>query len=295
MALALLLGAGTGLGIVSLLFGLWPARPTLAQELHRLRHGTPVRPADPGAGLLARLGRPLAGPLAAWGLPGVAARRDLAVCGGSTNGLLGEKAVVGIAGALLGPAACAAAAFADAPTPWQVSAGTSALLGTAGFLAPDRVLRSRAARRRDELRHALSAFLDLAVIALAEDRDIDGALTEAARAGDGWAFERLGAAVRAALTSGRPPWAALGRMGEEYGVHELAGLAVAGGLAGADATRLRASLTARAAELRSRRLAETEIAARAATERMDLPVTGLLLGFLIFTGYPAVASVLAGL
>ncbi|MFC4060930.1 type II secretion system F family protein [Planomonospora corallina] len=300
MTLALLLGAGAGLGLVSVLFGFWPARPTLAAELHRLRHGSPARH---GAGAAAdwrgRLGRPLAGPLAAWGLPGTATRRDLAVCGRTTESLFGEKAAAALAAALLAPtvhfAAHLAAAPAGVPLPWQLTAGLALPLAAAGFLLPEPVLRSRAARRRAELRHALSAFLDLTVIALADGRDLDGALADASRIGSGWAFTRLHGAVRAAQAAGRPPWLALGRMGEEYGVRELTELAVAGGLAGADGARLRASLAARAAALRAREFTEAEDAARTAAERMGLPVAGLLLAFLVFIGYPAVVSVLAGL
>ncbi|GAA3165984.1 type II secretion system protein [Planomonospora alba] len=296
MVVALLLGAGAGLGLVSVLFGIWPARPTLAQELHRLRHGTPARHgAGAAGGWRGRIGRPLAGPLAAWGLPGTATRRDLAVCGRSAESLFGEKAAAALALALVAPAAHAVALWAGVPLPWQLSAGAVLPLAVTGFLLPEPALKARAARRRAELRHALAAFLDLTVIALADGRDLDGALAEAVRGGSGWAFTRLQGAVRAAQAARRPPWAALGRMGEEYGVRELAELAVAGGLAGADGARLRASLAARAAALRARELAEVETAARIAAERMGLPVAGLLLGFLVFIGYPAVVSVLSGL
>ncbi|WP_068927471.1 type II secretion system F family protein [Planobispora rosea] len=295
MALALLLGAGIGLGLALAASGFWPARPSLAQELHRLRHGTPARPtADPDAGWSGRLGHSLTGPLAARGLPGAATRCDLAVCGKTIERLLGEKVTSTLAFALLGPAVYAAVTLGGVSMPWQVPAWSLIPMGALGFFVPDLALKSQARERRDELRHALSAFLDLLVVSLAGGRGVDGALADAAQGGDGWAFVRLRGTLQAALAARRTPWAALERMGEEYGVRELCELAAAVGLAGTEGARVRASLTAKAASLRAHQLAGIETAAQTATERMSLPVVGLLAGFLLFTGYPAIASVLAG-
>ena len=66
-------------------------------------------------------------------------------------------------------------------------------------------------------------------------------------------------------------------------------------LAGTEGARVRASLAAKAASLRTHELAEAETADQAATERMSLPVVLLFAGFLLFLGYPAVEKVLTGL
>ncbi|MFG1879330.1 type II secretion system F family protein [Sphaerisporangium sp. NPDC049003] len=295
MALALLLGAGIGLGLLSIAFGLRPGRLTLAQELQRLRHGTPPRPtADPDAGWSGRLGGPFIKPLAARGLPGARTRRDLAICGKSVERYLGEKATSALIFALLGPSACAVVLLSGIPVPWQIPVWSVALLGILGFFVPDLAVKSQADERRAEFRHALSAFLDLVVISLAGGRGVDGALADASQGGDGWAFVRLRGALQAAHAARRTPWAALGRMGEEYGIRELSELAAAVGLAGTEGARVRESLAAKAASIRAHQLTEIETVAQRATERMSLPVVGLFFGFLLFIGYPAVASVLAG-
>ena len=78
-------------------------------------------------------------------------------------------------------------------------------------------------------------------------------------------------------------------------MHQLSELAASVSLAGTEGARVRASLAAKAAALRTRELTDAEGDAQAATERMSLPVVMLFIGFLVFIGYPALASVLAGL
>jgi hypothetical protein len=91
------------------------------------------------------------------------------------------------------------------------------------------------------------------------------------------------------------PWSTLGQLGTELGVHQLSELAASVSLAGTEGARVRASLAAKAAALRTRELTDAEGDAQAATERMSLPVVVLFGGFLIFIGFPALASVLGGL
>ena len=55
-----------------------------------------------------------------------------------------------------------------------------------------------------------------------------------------------------------------------------------------------ASVAAKATALRTRAMAEAEAAAESASERMALPTVMLLVGFVIFIGYPAVAAVMSG-
>ncbi|MFI9559110.1 type II secretion system F family protein [Nonomuraea endophytica] len=289
MALSLLLGAGIGLGLVLVAFGLWPARPSLAQELVRLRHGDPAKaPADPDA--VARLGRRLAvrTPVSE------AMRRDLAVCDKSVERYFGEKLGAALVFSLLGPGFYGLLALGDLWLPWQIPVWCMLLLGVAGFFMPDTAIRAEAAKRRAEFRHTLSAFLDLVVVSLAGGRGVDGALTDAAAGGSGWAFVRLRATLLAATSARRTPWSALGQMGEEYGISELRELASSVALAGTEGARVRASLVAKATSLRAHQLAEIETAARASTERMSVMTVGLFVGFLLFVGYPAVAAVLTG-
>jgi tight adherence protein C len=72
-------------------------------------------------------------------------------------------------------------------------------------------------------------------------------------------------------------------------------LAAAVGLAGAEGARIRLTLAAKAKSIRQHDLAEAESDANAVTERLFLPGVFLLVGFLVFIAYPAVARISAGL
>ena len=251
--------------------------------------------ADAG-GWAARAGRPAAGPLRALGLPGTAIRRDLAVLGRSPDRHLAEKAAAAVDRAAH-RARCwqQCSSWPGSASRWWCPSGPALALAAAGFLAPDLGVRAEAAARRADARHALSAFLDLATIALAGGAGIDQALTDAAADGDGWAFRQIRRALAASEAARTPPWDALAQLGAEIGVTDLAELAASVQLAGTEGARIRASLTAKAQALRTRQMSEAEAAAAAATERMSLPVVVLFAGFLLFLAFPAVAHVLTGL
>ena len=58
---------------------------------------------------------------------------------------------------------------------------------------------------------------------------------------------------------------------------------------------IRCCPSAKAATLRRRGLADVESAANAANERMAMPVVLLVVGLIVFIGYPAIARILHGL
>jgi hypothetical protein len=132
-------------------------------------------------------------------------------------------------------------------------------------------------------------------VALAGGGGVETALADAASVGSGWAFASLRRALEEARLARQTPWVALGRLGQELGVDELSELAASVALAGTEGAKVRASLAAKSASLRTHELAEAETADQAATERMSLPVVLLFAGFLLFLGYPAVEKVLTGL
>jgi Flp pilus assembly protein TadB len=182
-----------------------------------------------------------------------------------------------------------AAAGADLPT--HTALWASAVLGAAGFLAPDLALRSQAAAARTDARHALSAYLDLVVIALAGGAGVQSALTRAAEITHRPVTAELRATLAEAQLAGRPPWQALADLGARMGISELEELAGSIRLAGTEGAAVRASLAAKAASLRAHDLARAEAEALSATERMSLPVVLLFAGFLIVIGYPALDHV----
>jgi hypothetical protein len=152
----------------------------------------------------------------------------------------------------------------------------------------------KAETRRRHVRVVLGSFIDLVVLSLAGGVGIDGALHAASRATPDWVARRIAATLSAARDGGEPPWGALGSLGAELGVPELEELATTVQLAGTEGARIRQALTARGASLRRHEQAEAESAANSMTERLFLPGALLLLGFLVFIGYPAVDRILSG-
>src|SRR5690606_18080778 len=107
-----------------------------------------------------------------------------------------------------------------------------------------------------------------------------------------WAMERIGEALANARIVGITPWQALGQLGDEINVDELRDLSAALGLVADDGAKVRASLTARAATLRRRELAEVE--GRAGDRSQSMLVAQLLLcaGFVLFLTFPAAMKML---
>ena len=293
---ALLAGAGFGLGLLAIVVGLAPRKVSLADALAAVSREPrpPLVSLDPG-GWAARVGRPAAGLLAALGLPTQAMRRDLAILGRPPERQLAEQATAALAGLLVVPAASGLLAAGGLIVPWQLPAAGAIALGVAGFTVPALDTRRQAAARRAATRHALAAFLDLTVIALAGGAGVEAALTYAASAGTGRASAQIRGALETAQLTRRPPWEALGQLGTELAVGELGELAASITLAGTEGAKVKATLAAKAAAMRARQLADTEAAAQAATERMSLPLVLLFAGFLLLIGYPAVVHVLNGL
>ncbi len=271
MTVALLCGAGVGLGLLAVVRGLFPPRPPLAVALARLQVGaapprpltTPPPPGEAGGVAVGLVGVPLARLARRLGLAPRWLARDLAVLERPLERHLAEKVTLALA--------------------------------VGGFLTPDLGIHADAARRRRDLRYALGSFLDLTVITLAGGSGVEGALTDAASVGHGFTATQLRRALAAARLRREPPWAALGRLGQELGVGELVELAASMELAGTEGAKVRASLAAKAASVRAHQLADAETQAQAATERMSLPVVLLFAGFLVFIGFPAVIRVLTGI
>jgi hypothetical protein len=303
MIVALLCGATAGAGLWLVARGWSPPRPSLAQSLAYLR--TVPEPARvvtvsaPAGGFAARFGRPVAHALTRESpsrlFLGRRVRQDLAVVGRSPEVHVAEKCALALFGFLLVPAATALAALGGLTVPLLVPLWGSLVFGVVGFFVPDHGIHADAQARRRDFRHALGAFLDLVVIALAGGGGVETALSDASTIGNGWAFEQLRHALDTARLARQPPWQALGSLGTDLGIPELTELAASVSLAGTEGAKVRASLGAKAASLRTHELADAEAAAQAATERMSLPVVVLFAGVLAFIGYPAIDHVLTGL
>jgi Flp pilus assembly protein TadB len=170
------------------------------------------------------------------------------------------------------------------------AAGLGLLIGA---LLPTARVIARADMRRRDFRHVVGSFLDLVALNLAGGRGVPEALTSASRISDGWAMVRLRDTLEIARLHGETPWSALGRLGEQTGVVQLRDLSAALELVADDGAKVRESLTARAASLRRRELADAESRAQARSQSMLVAQLLLAVGFLLFLIYPAVTRVLS--
>src|SRR5207237_1516698 len=171
MIVALLAGAGIGLGVVLLVRGARSPRPALAASLQRLQPGGDGGPhASVLGGRLeiggARLGQRLAVALDSSGLRLSSTRSDLAVIGKPLERFYLDKVLFAVLGLLIVPAAVAAAGIAGLKLPVIVPVWISLVLGVCGFFLPDLLIRGEAIEKRRGFRHALSAFLELVRINL---------------------------------------------------------------------------------------------------------------------------------
>jgi tight adherence protein C len=189
---------------------------------------------------------------------------------------------------VLGPWTAAVAWIAGADLPAIVPALIALGGGAWGLVVPFLTLRQQAVARRKAFLHALSGYCNVTVMSLAAGRGVEQALETASTAGQGWAFAELRGALTAGYVRGEPPWEALGRLGVELGIDDLTELASTISMAGEEGAAVRETVGAKARTIRERITADTEQAAAAMTERMSLPTVLMVLGFLVFLGYPAV-------
>lgn len=297
IAAGIIAGMGVGLGLLLLIYGIRPAREPLAPALERLlhppaspRHVLPVSTA--ATGWRGRVTGQLARGLAVAGVDVGRLDADLRVVGRDLEEQLVGKLTAGLVATALAPATVAVMRLGGLGVSWSLGAVGALILGAAGFLLPDLVLRAQARERRRAFRYALSCYLDLAHIVLAAGAGVETALGYAADVGGDWTFAELRAALHRSRLTGESPWSAFQRLGEQLDIPELREVASSLDLAGTQGAKVRASLEARAEALRSRDLAEMEGDAEAATERMAVPSVLFVVGFVIFVGFPAIHEIL---
>ncbi len=324
MSLALLTGLLAGLGCVGVVRGLRPAPPTLetvAAAVELTRSAAVAGPTSPtgrplGPEAVTSLGRgkiPLSamarravgsGGEAVIGIiQATAVSRDrwrslgpaFAVTGESPGSVASKMLVLGGAGLLVPPLGWLVGEVAGATVvPLSLAMVASLVACPVGAAVPVVDLVRRAKDRRHHVRVVVGSFVDLVVLNLAGGMGIESALLTAAQVSSDWSAQRISHALLRARESGSSSWVALSQLGEEIGVSELVELAATLQLAGTEGSRVRQSLTARAEALRRHEQADAETAANTTTERLFLPGALLLVGFLLFVGYPAFSRIIGG-
>jgi hypothetical protein len=276
-----------GLGIFLAARELVPAPNRLQAALARLDHGSA---AEPGAGAgsasapASRLAQRIAAELPWLPVP----TADLALLGKDRESWIASKVGCGLLGLAFPPVLAVLASLAGIGVSWSVPTVISLLCGTALFFAPDLVTRVNAAERRTDFRRALTSYLDLVSLERGAGAGPTEALEAAAEIGDGWAFQRISAALDAARRAGSAPWTALARLARETGISELADVADIAEVAGQEGAKILDTLAARAASMRAEALAADRATAGSRSTTMVIPIALLGAGFLLLLIFPII-------
>jgi hypothetical protein len=163
-----------------------------------------------------------------------------------------------------------------------------ALVGaTVGPLIVQSSMRSTAAMLRNDLRYQLSSYLDVVTMLLAGNVGNEGALRQAAQAGDGRLFIELRRHILVAETSNRSLVSALGQLGDDLDLVELQQVSASASLAASAGAPVAKSLAAKCATLRSALSSELETDARVRTGKITVPLVGMSLLIMAAVVYPA--------
>ncbi len=220
-------------------------------------------------------------------------RADLAIMSRTLGSFLATKVVFAILFFLLAPALWSVMRLAGLPLAPVIPALAAVVFGAGAFFLPDLALRGEAAQRRRDFRRVVGIFLDLVAMNLAGGRGLPEALLSASTISEQWTLVRIRQALANARLFGTTPWAALGDLGREVDVEELRDLSAALLLAADDGAKIRQSLSARAATLRRRELADSEGDAGERSQSMLVAQLVICMAFLVFLAYPAVSALTA--
>ncbi len=301
MSVPVILGALVGMGCLGVIRGLRAVPPTLdfiAAELERSvevgrstdRDGR--RPDQWGGATVTRLIDRNKVTREKWGSLGP----YLAITGDRPDQVASQMLIAGGVGLLAPPLAWLALRVTGVTTtiPMGIALVVALIASPLGIAVPVLDLVARARARQHHVRVVVGSFVDLVGLNLAGGMGIESSLLVSAQVTSDWAAQRISRSLLKARDSGQASWVALSQLGTEIGVPELVELSTTLQLAGTEGTRIRQSLSARAVALRRHEQADAEAAANTTTERLFIPGALLLIGFLVFVGYPAFSRILGG-
>ncbi|MEL6893187.1 MAG: hypothetical protein AAFP84_16455 [Actinomycetota bacterium] len=168
-----------------------------------------------------------------------------------------------------------------------VPAGLSVLFAIVAPVVVHAAMLERATEIRVDLRHQMSAFVDMVTMLLAGNTGHEGALREAAHAGDGRLFRELRRRMREVSATGRSLIDALDLVADDFDLTELGQIAATGRLAASEGAPIARSLAAKCSTLRSTLAADQEAEARVRTEKITPPLVGMTVLFMAVIIYPA--------
>lgn len=281
-------GGLVGVGVYLMITGLSPAKAPLHIALGRLGEPVPEVVAAATDSIDVRVGR-LARKIGPIDRALIPMRPDLRILHRSPE----EQAAMILTYTLLGVVFAPIVAFGglvvSVKLPFVIPLWAALGGGVLGLVITLKSVKPAAMKRRRAFSHALSAFCDVCGMSLASGRGVESSIEAAAHSGTGWPFAELQSALRAGYVRGETPWDALARLGDEADLSDLSELAAAISLAGDQGAAVRETVGSKAKSIRERLTSETERSAASTTERMGIPATFLLFGFILFLGFPAIA------
>jgi hypothetical protein len=143
--------------------------------------------------------------------------------------------------------------------------------------------------QRIDLRHQLSAYLDMMTMLLAGNTGHEAALQQAADAGDGLLYRQLRRRMREVATTGQSLVVALGMVADDFELPELDQVASAAALSAAEGSPVAKTLAAKCSTLRSTLAADDEARARVRNDKVTPPLVGMAVLFMALLIYPALS------
>jgi Flp pilus assembly protein TadB len=275
IALSVMFGGGMVLVVGSLAT---PPAP-LQVALDRLDRSVQV---DSGThSLVGRLGR----------LGGEAPVTDLAVLGWTNHEWYRRRLAFVAAGVVIGGAVAGfLRLFAEFPLLIAVPA-LALVMGLVAVVVADSDRATRAEQRRDEIRLALTHFLEITSIMLAGGAGAETALEEAVVRGNGVGFRLFSREIaKASENPSMSPFSALRDLGDRLGMRELIEFGNVMILSSENAATVRKALDDKAALIIFRDQEKRKSDALSKNVMMSLPVVGMAGGFILWLMYAALAG-----
>jgi tight adherence protein C len=292
----MILSAVAGLGLVRLYRLAFPSAPPLVDQTTQWERAR--RRASRLADLEISAEQSWSGKVAEWFAEQLCTRRpddlrtferDLAITGRSLEEWLTKTLLWMLTGLLTPIVLVGFGNSAGLGVPFLAGPAIGVVFAAVMIIGQVSELRSQAAKSREDLRRALTIYLDLVVMSMEGGRGHAEALPTVAKLGTGWAFNTLHDAIDNARPNAITPWEALGRVGERYGVPELLDLRGSLTLAQDEGGSIRETLISRAQTMREARIADAHARANKSTEAMR---NNLMLMALVAAAYVITARVL---
>lgn len=288
------LGAAAGGGLLLIVRGLFPRRPSLDEELRSL--AAPNWPSGDYGGSAQGTDSVLGSRLAH--ILDVDLRKldvDLRVINRSQDRHVLERvktAVVLASTPLIFGMAMPYVLGGGILLPRLVLFTAPLVLAVFGWFFTDQQVRSRAAARRREFDSGLATYLGLVATLTAAGSGLEEAMWVSVEQGRGWTFQILRRCLSDARNRGSTPWEVIDEYGRDLDLRALVELGSTFKLSGTSGAHIRETVMTKAASLRDHQLAVIEAEANAKTAGMVGSIGLMLAGFVLFLLFPAINTVL---